>query len=248
MEIVAHDLTKSFGKFTALDSLNVTFKGPGLIGYLGPNGAGKTTTLKLFTNLLCPTSGQAYVDGVDVRKDPMGALQKVSALIESPEPYPYQSVEDFLAFVGRVRGLDRQETVSRIHTLKDQLALDDLRKKTGGLSKGNKQRVMLAAILMSDADILILDEPTSGLDPGESKEVRNILRELKKTKLVLMSSHLMYEVNDICDTVAFLNRGKMILLDDITNVRGRLGESKGGAEGLEAAYMHLVEAPVVIQR
>jgi ABC-2 type transport system ATP-binding protein len=234
MEIVTEDLSKSFNGFVALDTLNVTFKGPGMVGYLGPNGAGKTVTLKLLTNPLFPTKGRTYVDGIDVRKEPISALQKLSALIESPEPYPYQSIQDFLAFVGNIRGLGSQVIAARITALKDQLALDDLRKKAGTLSKGNKQRVMLAAVLMSDADILLLDEPTSGLDPGESKEVRNILRELKRTKLILMSSHLMYEVNDVCDTVAFLNHGKLILVDDIERVREKLGESKGGAEGLEA--------------
>src|ERR1700730_13252754 len=114
MEIVAEDLTKSFGGFLALDSLSVTFKGPGMVGYLGPNGEGKTTTLKLFTNLLFPTRGRAYIDGIDVRKEPARAAQRFSALIESPEPYPYQSTRDFLAFAGKVRGLSSLEITSRI--------------------------------------------------------------------------------------------------------------------------------------
>lgn len=241
LKIEARNLTKSFGPIKAVTSLNLTFKGPGMIGYLGPNGAGKTTTLKLFTNLLFPTSGETFINDISVQKEPLRAVENVSAVIESPDPYPFQTIEQFLTFVSRVRGIPSDETRNRIANLKDALKLEDLKRTTKTLSKGNKQRVMIAATLLPDSEILFLDEPTAGLDPAESREIRVLLKELKKQKLIVMSSHLMYEVNDTCDKVAFLNKGELLLVDDISSVESKLGISKQqGAEALEQAYMRLI--------
>jgi ABC-2 type transport system ATP-binding protein len=240
LKVEARSLTKQFGDTVALDGLDLILDGPGMVGYLGPNGAGKTTTLKLFTNLLFPTSGEAFVDGLSVQRETTKALENVSALIESPEPYPYQTTEEFLRFVANVRGLNPREATARIAKLRDLVMLDDVQKKTGKLSKGNKQRVMLAAALLPESEIILLDEPTAGLDPGESKEVRTILKDLKRERLIVMSSHIMFEVSDACDRIAFINKGKLVLFDSVENIESKLSSGRG-AEGLEEAYMRLIQ-------
>ncbi|MEM0156319.1 MAG: ABC transporter ATP-binding protein [Thermoplasmataceae archaeon] len=239
MEINAVNLTKTFGVERGVTSLNFKFDKPGLVGYLGPNGAGKTTTLKLFSNLLFPTSGEALVNGINVREKPAEALSNISTLVESPEPYPHQTASEFLHFVGKIRGMSYSDTEARIKELSDQLHLESLTKRTGKMSKGNKQRVMLAATFLPDSDLLLLDEPTGGLDPAEAKDVRNVLKEMKKEKLILMSSHLLYEVTDVADDIIFINGGKILLIDTVENVSVKFG-GKNGTEGLEETYIKLI--------
>ena len=240
MEIKAVNLTKAFGNTVALDSLNLSIKGPGMIGYLGPNGAGKTTTLKLFTNLLFPSNGEALIDGVDVHTDPVNALRDVSALVENPEPYRYYTVRKFLKFVAKVRGMDTREADLKIQELENTFHLDKTNRRIGKLSKGNKRKVMIAATLLSESKIMFLDEPTDGLDPIESRELRNILNSLKKERLIIMSSHLMYEVSETCDKLILINRGKMMMFDDTINVIEKIGGSKIGPSELEEAFFNLL--------
>jgi len=239
MEITAINLTKSFGVERGVTGLNFKFDKPGLVGYLGPNGAGKTTTLKLFSNLLFPTSGKAIVNGIDVRESPAEALSNISALVESPEPYPHQTASEFLEFVGKIRGMSTADTKKRITELADQLHLESLTKRTGKMSKGNKQRVMLAATFLPDSDIVLLDEPTGGLDPAEAKDVRDVLKGMKKDKLIIMSSHLLYEVTDVADDIIFINGGKILLIDTVENVSKKFG-GKNNTEGLEDTYIKLI--------
>ena len=240
MEVKAVNLTKAFGNTVALDSLNLSIKGPGMIGYLGPNGAGKTTTLKLFTNLLFPSNGEALIDGVDVHTDPVNALRDVSALVENPEPYRYYTVRKFLKFVAKVRGMDTREADLRIRELENTFHLDKTNRRIGKLSKGNKRKVMIAATLLPESKIMFLDEPTDGLDPIESRELRNILNSLKKERLIIMSSHLMYEVSETCDKLILINRGKMMMFDDTINVIDKIGGSKVGPSELEEAFFNLL--------
>jgi len=240
MEVKAVNLTKAFGNTIALDSLNLSIKGPGMIGYLGPNGAGKTTTLKLFTNLLFPSNGEALIDGVDVHTDPVNALRDVSALVENPEPYRYYTVRKFLKFVAKVRGLDTREADLKIQELENTFHLDRTNRRIGKLSKGNKRKVMIAATLLPESKIMFLDEPTDGLDPIESRELRNILNSLKKERLIIMSSHLMYEVSETCDKLILINRGKMMMFDDTINVIEKIGGSKVGPSELEEAFFNLL--------
>jgi ABC-2 type transport system ATP-binding protein len=217
------DLTKSFGrKRPAVTGLNFSFEGHGAIGYLGPNGAGKTTTLKLLVGLLRPTSGQALLNGVDPEEDRKEALWNVGALIESPEPYPTMTVFQALEAVGALRGFDPDDIDSEIDRCHEILELPGLGYRTGRLSKGELQRVVLAAALMGDPPLLLLDEPTSGLDPAERVVVRGLLKKLKRDHLILMSSHQMGEVTEVCDQLAFLRRGELVLKDTVENVLGRI--------------------------
>ena len=215
------DLRKTFGEFVALDSATFKYEGFGAIGYLGPNGAGKTTTLKLLTHLLRPTRGTAAVNGVDVWTHPKTALWDVGSVIETPEPYPSMTVEESLQMIGELRGLPKARVQERIRYYRERLDLPPLDRRTGKLSKGQRQRVVIAAALLSDPSVLLLDEPTSGLDPAERVAVRNVLVDLKKDHLILMSSHLLQEVTEICDRVIFVNQGKILAQDSVAGISAR---------------------------
>jgi ABC-2 type transport system ATP-binding protein len=217
----ARHLSKRYNSFAALDDASFRFEGTGAIGYLGPNGAGKTTTLKLMTHLSNPSAGQALINGVDVAVHPKEALWDVGSVIESPEPYPWQTGQQTLEMVADFRGVPRATALSRIRELVTDLDLPPLSKKTGALSKGQRQRVVIAAALLSDPSIIILDEPTTGLDPAERVAIRNVLLRLKKERLILMSSHLLNEVTEVCDRAVFINHGKILLNDTVAAISER---------------------------
>jgi len=206
----------------ALESISFRFAGPGAVGYLGPNGAGKTTTLKLLVGLLRPSSGHAYVNGIDPMERRKDALWDVGALIETPEPYPTLNVHEALDAVGRARGLSRDDVDREIDRCHELLDLPPLGRRVGWLSKGQRQRVSLAATLMGDPMVLLLDEPTSGLDPAERVLVRQLLNGLKRDHLILMSSHQMLEVTEVCDQLIFLHRGRVLLQDRADRVAERI--------------------------
>ncbi len=215
-------LTKTYGGGRpALADATFRYEGSGAIGYLGPNGAGKTTTLKLLTGLLRPTRGSARINGFDVHRERKAALADVGAIIESPEPYPSQTVAQAVEMVSDFRRGRSRNIGKEIAALHDRLELPPLDARTGRLSKGQRQRVVIAASLVRDPRIIILDEPTSGLDPKERILVRNLLNDLKKDHLILMSSHLMQEVTEICDQVIFINQGQILLRDTVDNVANR---------------------------
>jgi len=206
----------------ALRDVSFRYEGAGAVGYLGPNGAGKTTTLKLLVGLLRPTKGRALVNGADPMVDRKRALWDVGALIETPEPYPTLNVLEALDAVGRLRGLSRagvDREVDRCHELLD---LPPLGQKVAWLSKGQRQRVALAATLMGDPPLLLLDEPTSGLDPAERVLVRRLLNGLKRDHLILMSSHQMFEVTEVCDQLIFLHKGQVLLQDRVDRLAERI--------------------------
>ncbi len=215
------DLSKSYGEFVALDGVSFRYAGSGAIGYLGPNGAGKTTTLKLLTHLLRPTRGTARLNGVDVLERPKEALWDVGTVIETPEPYPSMTVAESLQLVGEFRGLSREVVADRIRSCQERLDLPPLDRRTSRLSKGQRQRVVLAAALLPEPSVLLLDEPTNGLDPAERVAVRNVLLDLKKDHLILMSSHLLQEVTEICDRVIFVNRGTILAQDSVAGIAAR---------------------------
>jgi len=217
-----HGLTKHYSRGrAALDNATFRYEGSGAIGYLGPNGAGKTTTLKLLTGLLRPTRGTAQVNGISVAEHRKAALADVGAIIESPEPYPSQTVSEAIEMVGEFRGGTPGNISREVGELNSKLDLPPLDARCGQLSKGQRQRVSIAASLIRDPRVIILDEPTSGLDPKERILIRNLLIELKRDRLILMSSHLMQEVTEICDQVIFINQGQVILRDTVENVSNR---------------------------
>ena len=218
--IVIRDLTKKFGDFKAVDSLSLTVERNTFLGFLGPNGAGKTTVIKILTNLLSSTSGEAYLNGVDVTRRPKRALAGVGAVVETPEFYPYLTPEQVLMYLGRLRGMPADRVKERSADLLELVLLIDWRdKKIGKFSKGMKQRLALAQALLHRPHVLILDEPTTGLDPRGMVEIRTILKELKREQYtVFMSSHLLNEVQEVCDHVALIDHGRLLANGSVSDL------------------------------
>ena len=222
----AVDLTKRFGAAVALDGASFRYQRFGAGGYVGANGAGKTTTLKLFTGLLRPTSGHALVDGIEVADHPKEALWRMGTVIESPEPPPQMTVREALEYVAGLRGMGAERTSDQIQKYSQDLDLPSPHNRIGRLSKGQRQRVTLAAALIPEPHILLLDEPTAGLDPAERVAVRRVLLDLKKNSLILMSSHLLPEVTDVCDRVIFIDHGRIRREGSIPDLVGELEASQ----------------------
>jgi len=210
--IVIENLTKDFNAFKAVDSLNLTVKRKSFVGFLGPNGAGKTTTIKILTHLLSATGGQAYLNGVDVTKEPKKALAGVGAVVETPEFYPYLTPIETLQYLGTLRGMSQDYIERRSKEVLETVKMTEWSKtRIGKFSKGMKQRLAIAQAIIHEPHVLILDEPTSGLDPRGMVDVRNILKDLRKGDYtIFMSSHLLNEVQEICESVALIDHGKLL--------------------------------------
>jgi ABC-2 type transport system ATP-binding protein len=218
--IVIEHLSKQFGKLLAVNDLSLVVEHGVCVGFLGPNGAGKTTTIKILTNLLRATNGKAYLNGIDVIHHPKAALDGVGAVVETPEFYPQLTPNECLSYVGTIRGLSADVIEDRSQAVLQQVKLIDVaERRTGTFSKGMKQRLAIAQALMHQPSILILDEPTAGLDPRGMVEVRDIIKGLIKTDItILMSSHLLYEVQEVCDKVAIIDRGVLLTYDSVKNL------------------------------
>ncbi len=209
--IEVQDIVKRYGATVAVN--HVTFQvGKGeILGFLGPNGAGKSTTLKILTCYLVADSGTVRVNGFDVLEDSLGVRQSIGYLPESTPLYHDMRVIDYLKFAGKARQIDARALKGAIDRVVSQVKIERmLKKNVGHLSKGYRQRVGLAQALIHDPPILILDEPTSGLDPHQIIEIRELLRELGKTKLVLFSSHILQEISAICTRIVIIKDGKLV--------------------------------------
>jgi ABC-2 type transport system ATP-binding protein len=228
----AVDLTKHYGSFLAVSALNLKIVGSKCVGFLGPNGAGKTTTLKMFTDLIRPSAGQALINGIDVRSDKKKALASVGTLIETPEIYPSLTPKEALMMIAEIRGVPRTERNRRIEEAIAEVRMQEwTNKRVGKFSKGMKQRISIASALLSQPTILLLDEPTNGLDPRGMSEVRDIVKSLKsKKRLIFMSSHILGEVSEVCDEVAMIDHGKLKVYDTISNVTARFSEGQNIVE------------------
>jgi ABC-2 type transport system ATP-binding protein len=242
--IEAINLYKQYGSFPALSNLNLKLEGAKCVGFLGPNGAGKTTTLKIFTDLIRPSSGEALIDGVNVHSEKKKALQSVGALIETPEIYPALTPREALTMIAEIRGVPKTERSKRIEEAIHEVNMDEwIDKRVGKFSKGMKQRVDVASALISDPTVLLLDEPTNGLDPRGMSEVRDIIKSLKgKNRLIFMSSHILSEVSDVCDEVAMIDHGKLIVYDTIANVTAKFS---GGENIVEVGLNRPVDVSLV---
>ena len=220
MSITVKNLTKIYGEQRAVDAISFTVNKGEIVGFLGPNGAGKSTTMKMITGYLAPDGGTVSVSDVDVIKDPQSAKKKIGYLPESNALYYDMYVKEYLEFIADVHHINNKKKV--IGDVIKQVGLTkEKAKKVGQLSKGYKQRVGLAAALLHDPEILILDEPTSGLDPNQIVEIRNVIKEQGKNKLVLFSSHILQEVEAICDRVIIINKGRIVADDTLVNLQSR---------------------------
>jgi len=218
--IEVHDLHKSYGDQLALRGISFSIRRGEVVGFLGPNGAGKTTAMRILTGYLSPTAGHASIEGNDVLGSPIQARESIGYLPESAPIYRDMRVYDFLNYIGRVRGLGTAERARGIDRVALQCGLTDhLRQRIDALSKGYRQRVGLAQALIHEPSILILDEPTTGLDPNQIVDIRNLIREVGRHKTVLLSTHILTEVQATCDRVVIINQGSLVAdgpVDEVT--------------------------------
>jgi ABC-2 type transport system ATP-binding protein len=209
--IEVHDLTKTFGDVRAVDGVSFRVDSGQILGFLGPNGAGKTTTMRVITCFLPPTSGQVHVDGLDVTEHSLAVRAKIGYLPESAPLYLDMNVVDYLKFIAEVRRVPGGEIRQKVRHAVDVCGLgSELQKTLGQLSSGFRQRVGLAQAILHDPEILVLDEPTRGLDPNQIIEIRNLIRELGRQKTVIFSTHILQEVEALCDRVLIIDKGKIV--------------------------------------
>lgn len=254
--ITAENLVKSYGPTLAVDGVSFELQRGQIVGFLGPNGAGKSTTIRMLTGYLPPTSGAAKLAGHDVLTDAAAARRKLGYLPESNPLYPEMRVEEYLHFAGKLHDMDRRTRRDRIGVVAERCGLSHLRRRTiGRLSKGNKQRVGLAAALLHDPPVLVLDEPTSGLDPNQISQVRTLIRDLAGQHTVLLSSHILPEVQRVADRVIIIAQGRIVAQGSVEELRQRShaeddrapihAEVRGQPEAIHAALIDLPHVDTV---
>lgn len=218
MSIQVKNLLKEYGAQKAVNQLSFTAQKGEIVGFLGPNGAGKSTTMKIITGYLQPTGGEAWVCGISVNESPLETKKKIGYLPELNALYYDMYVREYLSFIAGLHQLS--DTKAAVEKVIETVGLTpESKKKIGQLSKGYKQRVGLAAALIHDPEVLILDEPTSGLDPNQIIEIREVIKKQGQDKTVLFSSHILQEVEAICDRVIIINKGNLVADDTLTNLR-----------------------------
>lgn len=241
MSVVVKNLTKIYGTQRAVDDASFTAKEGEVLGFLGPNGAGKTTTMKIITCFIPQTAGTVEVCGHDVEKDPMAVRRCIGYLPEHNPLYGDMYIKEYLRFVAKLHQV--KNVRQRVDEMIEMTGLErEQRKQIGMLSKGYRQRVGLAQAMLHDPEVLILDEPTSGLDPNQLAEIRNLIKALGKQKTVIFSTHIMQEVQALCDRVVIINRGKIVADDPIEALQHRVrGESVVTVEFAESTNASLLQ-------
>ena len=209
MFIQVKNLSKNYGKQSAVQDLNFRLEEGQIVGFLGPNGAGKSTTLKMMMGLIRPSDGSILIDGKDPQKQEIALKKQIGYLAENNPLYPDMYVREFLAFIGNIHQLKNLD--HRIQEVIEWVGLQkEAHKKIQELSKGYQQRVGIAMAILHDPKVLILDEPTSGLDPNQRAEIRDLIKSLQNNRIILFSSHILSEVEAICDRVLLLHQGKLV--------------------------------------
>lgn len=233
MSIKIQNLSKVYGTQRAVDDISFEVAKGEIVGFLGPNGAGKSTTMKILTGYLPATDGSAEVNGFDVKTSPMQVKSSIGYLPEHNPLYLDMYVREFLKFAGSLYGLKGKTLQIKVAETIEMVGLGlEKHKKIGQLSKGYRQRVGLAQALIHNPDVLILDEPTTGLDPNQLVEIRELIKSVGRNKTVIFSTHIMQEVEAICDRVVIINRGKIV-------ANGTLSELKQGGKGIEDVFREL---------
>ena len=236
---VSH-VSRNFGTFRAVNDVSFSIPTGQIVGLLGPNGAGKTTTMRMITGFLSPSEGQIFIDGQDISLAPVESKKKIGYMPESAPLYGEMIVEDYLKYIAQMQGQDPAEKVPAL--CKECGLKEVMSKNISELSRGNRQRVSLAHALMHDPEILILDEPTSGLDPNQVEDVRAIIREIGKTRTVIISTHILSEVETLCSRAIIISGGKVVADSSIENLKNSIGSSTtvfvefdGNAKNAESA-------------
>ena len=221
--ISVEHLTKCYDTFPAVDDLSFEIGGGHVYGFLGPNGAGKSTTMNIMTGCLSATSGRVLIDGLDIFEQPKEAKRRIGYLPEQPPLYMSETPVEYLRFVGEAKGLRGAALEHQIGSVMEQAKIGDVQnRRISALSKGYKQRVGIAQALLGNPKVIILDEPTVGLDPIQIIEIRDLIRELGQTHTVIFSSHILSEVQTICDQILMINKGKLVAFDEPGNLEKRL--------------------------
>ncbi|PYU61075.1 MAG: MFS transporter [Acidobacteria bacterium] len=220
--ITVKDLSKRYARNTAVDHISFEVERGQIVGFLGPNGAGKTTTMRMLTCFLPPSSGTATVAGFDVIEAPLEVKKRIGYLPEAPPLYLEMQTAEYLTFVGKLKGLSGAELRQRVDTVCDRCAVGDVKNKLlGKLSKGYRQRVGLAQAIIHNPDVLILDEPTAGLDPKQINETRDLIKGLAGDHTIILSTHILPEVEQTCEKVIIINKGKLVATDSVNNLQSR---------------------------
>ena len=236
MSIEVQEITKNYGQQKALDKVSFTIGSGEIVGFLGPNGAGKSTMMKIITSYISPTAGVVLVNGFDVSQNPMDVKKSVGYLPEHNPLYLDMYVREYLVFCAAVHGISKK----RVQEVIDEVGLTpESHKKMVQLSKGYRQRCGLAAALLHDPDVLILDEPTTGLDPNQLVEIRTLIRKIGKTKTVLLSTHIMQEVEAVCDRVLIINKGQIVTDKKISELKA------GNEQTLEVEFDNRIEQKIL---
>lgn len=224
--IEVRHLTKDYGTRQAVCDISFSVKKGEVVGFLGPNGAGKTTTMKIITGFMAPTSGSVEVAGFDVFEDPIEVKRRIGYLPETPPVYGDMSVEDYLRFVARLKGVEKSRIGSLVENSIEKTGLGSVRKRViQNLSKGYRQRVGISQAIVSDPEVLILDEPTVGLDPRQVAEIRRLIKELAGQHTIVLSTHILPEVQASCERIIIINRGRIVAEDSLAGLERRMVSS-----------------------
>ena len=221
--IEVKNITKKYGSFTAVDNISFKIEEGEIIGLLGPNGAGKSTTMNMITGYIEPTKGEIIINGYDISRKPRKAKSQIGYMPEGVPLYSDLTVKEFVTYMAELKKVDRKTRKEKVEKVIEQTGLKDVEKKlTRNLSRGYKQRVSMAGALVGEPKILILDEPTVGLDPKQITEIRALIKELGKTHTVILSSHILSEVSQICNKVIIINKGKIVAIDTPENLEKKV--------------------------
>ena len=221
--IEVKNVTKRYGKFVAVDDISFTIKEGEIVGLLGPNGAGKSTTMNMLTGFIEQTDGEIVINGYDILKKPKNAKKEIGYMPEGVPLYTDLTVKEFVTYMAEIKNFDRKQRKEEVQKIIEQTGLKDVEKKlVKNLSRGYKQRVSMAGALVGEPKILILDEPTVGLDHKQITKIRNLIKELGKTHTVILSSHILSEVSQICNKVIIINKGKIVAIDTPENLEQKV--------------------------
>lgn len=218
--LIARDLSRQFGDYAAVQSIEITLKQGEVLGLLGPNGAGKSTTMQMLSGNLAPSQGSIQICGVDLLDHPEKAKQYIGYLPEIPPLYKELTVDEYLQFVAKLHGMESSKILASVDRVKGRCGLNHVGKKLiGVLSKGFQQRVGIAQAIIHEPKVIILDEPSVGLDPNQMKEIRDLIRELGRSASIILSTHLLSEVETICDRVQILNKGGVVYSATLSDLK-----------------------------
>ena len=224
--IEVKNVTKKYGKAVAVDDISFEIKEGEIVGLLGPNGAGKSTTMNMLTGFIEQTEGEIIVDGYNMLKKPKKAKKEIGYMPEGVPLYTDLTVKEFVTYMAEIKKVNKKERKEKVEKIIEQTGLKDVEKKlVKNLSRGYKQRVSMAGALVGEPKILILDEPTVGLDPKQITEIRNLIKDLGKTHTIILSSHILSEVSQICNKVIIINKGKIVAVDTPENLENKVSNN-----------------------